>query len=1413
MAETAARSNSETQVERTEPVRTGSGGMARKLLRAVAFGLVGLLVFVALALVAINTGPGRKFVADQISGMEFANGMKIGAESIEGSLYSEMTIRGITLSDPQGVFFRAPVVEVDWRPFDYLNNHVHVRSLAAPTARLLRLPEFRETPPSDGPLLPDLDITIGRLDIDRLIVEAPVTGERRVGAIDGQARIADGRAQVKLEAALIGGEGRAGGDRVALNLDAVPEDNALALDLFLSAPGNGVLAQMAGLTQSLAVRISGDGDWMKWNGRLQADLGGAPIARLGLAARDGTFTLAGETRVAKLVEGPAAALLGPVTRIALQSRWEERLGDIRGRLSSDAFTLAAQGGIDLGESRFDSLMLDFALLRPAVLAPDLAGRDIRALVTLDGSMQRPDVDYRLSAGRLAFGDTGVLGLDARGSARFRDTYVQVPVSARARAITGLDTVAGGTLTNVRLDGDLAVDWPRIMSENLRLRSDRIDAEAIIVADVSTGLYSGALDGRIDNYRVESVGIFNIQTDADLRSTSAGLSLVGSVRARSTALFNDSVRDFLGGNFTASSNVVYGPDGVIRFSRLRLQAPELRITGGQGSYAPDGRIAIQASGVSSRYGEVEVRIGGTASNPDVDLSVSDPDLGLGLSNVRAQVRSSGGGYAILARGDSDYGPFSADVVVQAGGGPLTVDIRAASIAGIDVSGRIRQAAAGPFLGRLDARGRGLAGVVRLDAEGQYQEVLVNLRGRNANLPAPAGITVGAAIIDARIILYDRPEVVADVQLADTSIGGTSISALRAVVDYRGGAGSARLLAEGTRPVPFRIGANAQLQPDLWRAALQGRLNGIDFRTASPARIVPGDDGYELLPTRLAFDRGSMRLAGRYGDVLRLQSRIDSVDLALVDSFAPGLGVGGRATGAIEFVQEGGGFPNADIRLAVRNFTRTTAGSVSQPININLLASLDAQRADLRAVMRTRGTVVGRIQATADPLGRGIAWTERIAQAPLAGGIRYLGPADALFSFAGLSDQNLRGPIAVAADFRCRVSDPCLTGIVRGRNLTYENLVYGTRLTDMVLTGRFSGERLEVQQLRAQAGDGTVTGTGFISLAADRGYPAQFDLRLDNARLASSDDLRVVASGNVDLDKPANQQPVLRGRIRLPSTRYRIVREGTAEVPRLTGVRFKPPRGRPRITGDSEASPPTGFGDVALDLDIIAPNELFVSGMGLESEWSANLDLGGTGSNPRISGTVDLIRGTLGFAGRSFELTQGRIRFLGGGADRATISINAQETIEDVEVTIVISGSVTDPQISFSSSPGLPQDEILARILFGNSVGNLSTVQAVQLAASLNALRGSGGGLNPIGKLRSATGFDRLRVLGPDDTSGRGAALSAGKYITDNIYLEVVTDARGFTATQLEIALTPSLSVLSQAGGSDTNNVSVRYRKTY
>jgi translocation and assembly module TamB len=1397
-------------------VRAKARNWPMTILRWIGLTLLGLILLFALFLIGLNSDAGRRFVVTQVEKYEFENGMKIGIGRLDGSLYGQMVIRNFTLSDPKGVFLESPEVRVDWRPIRYFANHVDVRSASAATMTMRKMPAFKVVPDTGEPLLPDLDIDIGALRVDRFIFDPAVAGERQVARLAGKIAIADRRAQITANAATIGANAK--GDTLALLLDAVPEANRFDVTMNVTAPQGGVIAAMGGVKEPLTAKLAGRGDWKVWNGNLTADLGAAPLARLALTGRNGTFAVKGSAQASRLFTGATAALLGPQTAVDLTARLDERKADLDGRFSSDAFRLGVSGGLDLGNSRYEALQLAFILLRPGAIAPSVRADGVRATATLDGGFDLPTIAYQANANTLAVNDIVVDTLTLSGKARVDPDQVIIPVAGRAARIRGLDAVAGGTLVQVRLDGDLAYSNGRILSDNLRLRSPRIDAKAIVIADLNRGFYTGAIDGRINDYRIESVGIFDIDTDADLETApNGGFAIAGRVRARSTQLFNLGVRDLLGGNAVATSDVRYGTDGIVRFANLRMTSPLLRIVSGQGSYAPNGQVRLTARANSTDYGPLGVQLAGTISDPRATLTAERPGLGIGLANLVAEIKGAPNGYRLAATGETDYGPLSADVVLLTATGPLTIDVARGDLSGIGFNGRLVQSSAGPFVGQLKASGQGLGGLVRLSAAGQYQAAAINVRANDVVLSGPAKLAVGSAIVDADVTLYETPHVVADIQIAQTRIREYDIAVGRVKIDYRDGRGKAQALVEGTRGVPFRIAANADLTPELWRASVQGRATGINFRTTSPARIIPGADGYELLPTTVNLGRGSSaRVAGRFGEGIMVQSRLERVNMAILNAVYPDMGLGGRATGSLDFEQASSeSFPRADARLTITGFTRTTAASVSQPVDVNFAGKLLSDGGEARAVMRKRGSVIGRMQASLRPLGPGAGdWLTRLRAAPLGGGIRYNGPADTLYSFAGPADQGVSGPIAVAADFSCSVADPCLAGVVRGKDMVYENQTYGTRLTNMVVNGRFAGNRLEIDQLTATAGEGKVEAKGHISLAQADGYPMNIAMTLDNARLARSENIAARATGNLLLEKVAGQAALLSGSLRLPETRYRIVREGAAQVPVLTGIRRKPAAGRPRISGDGLAAVGGSLFDlIRLDIALKATDEIYVSGMGLESEWMADIVLRGTTLAPRVTGEIELVRGTLGFAGRSFELQEGRVTFPTGDAYDPAIRLLASDTIETVTVSVAVSGRASNPQIAFSSVPGLPQDEIVSRILFGDSITTLSPLQAVQLASSLNTLSSGGGGLSPLGALQSATGIDRLRVLGPDDTVGRGTALAAGQYITKDIYLEVITDARGYTATQLEISLTRALSLLSQAGGSGQSNLSIRYRKDY
>ena len=1388
----------------------------RRIGKWVAIAIIAIFALITVVVIGLNTGPGKRFIVEQIVNYKMENGVSVDIGRLRGSIYGEMYIDDLKVSDHKGIFLTSPELKMDWTPFALLSNHVNIRELSAQKMELVRLPELLETEQDpNAPFLPEIDIDVDNLNIAEIVIGPAVTGQKHVATLSARVNIADRRAKVFADAATLSRPDSAGGDMLKLMLDAVPDDNVLSVDARVKGPQGGLIASSAGFEQPFDMSLKGAGDWNAWNGKLLANLGTEKLADLALSARNGTFALKGRSAPGMLFEGPTRQLLAPALDIDATMAFDDQLANSRILIASDALRISADGKIDFAKSAFDKMAVDLQILQPTAIAENLVGDGVNGTLNLDGAFATPVVDYNLTAAMLGFGDTRMQRFAAKGVARIDADRILIPVSASVARITGLNEAVGGLLTNVSLNGDIAIEGPRILSDNIVVRSDRLNAKAIVLADLDKGIYTGAVNGRVNDYRIESVGIFNLETDVDLKAQAdGGYALVGKVTARSSRLFNDGVREFLGGNTLITTNVGYGSDGTARIENFRVSAPAFRLTNGNGSYTSSGGIAFSADAYSNQYGPLGVRASGTVANPVALVTAERPGVGIGLVNLKAALRGDARGYDIEATGGTDYGPFDAKVLVESGGGPLAIDIDRLLFAGINFNGRVVQTGAGPFAGKLNAGGQGISGTIDLSNQNAFQRADFSARANGARIPGAYDIRIGRAIIDGSAVLYDTPQVVADAQLSNVVYGEMSINAARAKVNYRGGSGTAKVLAEGYSGVPFRVAANADLKPDLWRVALDGRANSVDFKTVGAMQIVPIKNGYRLKPAKINFSKGSLRVAGTFADALKLQSRLDKLDLSLINTVVPGLGINGTATGSLDFNQtSSNAFPSADARLTINNFTRTSLSAISKPVDISFVGRLLANGGDSRALIRRNGTVIGRMRASLTPLPPGNGpWVERMLRAPLSGGIRYNGPADVLFSLAALKDQKLSGPIGVAADFSGRVQNPVLSGVIRANNLTYENEAFGTKLTNMKLNGTFASDRLQIDEMSAKAGDGTVIATGRIGFSAEQGFPMQIDVKMNNAQLASSDDLSATANGTLSIINNA-QGGLIRGDIELPETRYKFSYPGGSEVAQLTGIRRKPPAGPRRVTGDRQqaAAVPSNW---KLDLAIKANNRIFISGLGLESEWGTDLKIGGTTAKPKVTGTVTAVRGNYSFSGRRFTLDEGVIRFIGGNAFDPEIKLSANADIDSVTAILNVTGSAQNPQIAFTSQPALPQDEVISRILFGSSVQNLSAIQAIQLASSLNSLRGGGGGgLNPLGKLQSAAGFDSLNILGADEKSGRGTALAVGKYLTDDIYLQVITDSKGFTATQIEIALSRSLSILSQAGAFGETNVNVRYSKDY
>lgn len=1386
-------------------------------IAAWACAVIAALLLLAIALLlTVNTDPGRRFLADRIAAYETASGVRIGIGRIDGSIYGRMILRGIEVRDGRGVFLKSGEVALDWRPFAYVtSNKLDIRALLSPEVRLLRLPELKPVPSDpNAPLLPDLDVAIGRLAIDRIVIEPPVTGKRHIARLAGSADIADGRARVNADARTIAVPGVAGGDVLTVKLDAVPDANRLLIDARLDAKQGGLVDSYSRLGRPLALALTGKGDWAAWNGTLVGRAGAAPLFDLVLTARDGRFALKGDATAGTAFPGPAARLADPRLALDIAATLSKRRADLRLAARSSALAIDAAGLIDLGRNRFGNVRIDAQLLSPGAIADNVRGRDVRMAATIDGPFATPAIDYTLSASSIGFGTMMIEGLNAGGRATIDAQHILIPVNASARRVTGLTAAAGGLLTNLAVNGDLAWSNGRLLSDNLRIRSSKIDATAIVLADPASGRYTGALKGRVNDYRVEGLGRISLTTDAKLVPAPAGgFGVRGVFRVVTRSLDNAALRNGLGGNAVTTARFGFDGNGTFSLTGLRLTAPAFTILGGSGSYNLDtGGIAFGARALSKPYGPIAVVATGTLERPLVRLRAERPGVGVGLRAVEAEVRGVAAGYAVRAKGQSAYGPLFADLLVHSGRGPLAVDVHRATFAGVDLGGRIVQSPAGPFAGMLTLAGAGLNGGVRLSAAGANQRADFDLVANAARIPGDVPITIGRGTIKATATMMPNgPAASGRFALLDVRQGQAMLDRVQGRADYHDGRGNVALVAKGSSGVPFDVAAQASLSPTRIVANARGRANGIAFSLASPAIIARQGADWQLMPTTLVTPQGQVELQGHYGRSTSLHARLANMDVGIVQAFTPGLGLGGRATGTVDYsVAPGAVIPAIRARLDIARFTRTAAYVVSEPVDIAFLATLDRSGGDMRALIRRGGGIVGRMQARLAPLGAGSSLSQRLFAAPLSGGIRYNGPADVLWTATGIAGQQVSGPVALAADFGGRLDRPTLNGIVRANALRYQNDTYGTVISNIALDGRFTQSSLRIASFTGRAGSGSVSASGTIGFDAASGFPIDLKAELRRAQLARSDALGATVSGTLAITNSKASGALIKGDLAIPEARYQIVRQGAAEVPELTGVRRR--TDRPLAPGAQAAS--TVPSNWKLDIHVRADNRIFVSGMGLEAEWATNLRVGGTASDPRVTGRLSIIRGTYGFAGRRFELAEdGEVRFEGGPVNDPQLDLSANTTVNDVTATINIGGHALNPQVTFTSTPTLPQDEILSRLLFGESITSLSPTQAIQLAAALNSLRRSGGGLNPLGKLRTASGIDRLRVLGADKTAGRGTALAAGQYISNNIYVEVITDARGFTATQLDIALSKALSLLSQTSSFGGSSASLRYSRRY
>jgi translocation and assembly module TamB len=735
------------------------------------------------------------------------------------------------------------------------------------------------------------------------------------------------------------------------------------------------------------------------------------------------------------------------------------------------------------------------------------------------------------------------------------------------------------------------------------------------------------------------------------------------------------------------------------------------------------------------------------------------------------------------------------------------------------------------------GQPLSGALRLDLNldapnGQQQAILTarasqfQVAGQGAPLFAADSLNVRADVRNA----LTKPRIDASLDGSSMAAGGVALDRFNATANGDLGALRFDVRTNGTagapaQPLRLALAGSAALDGPMQKIRLQqldGAYGTEPFQLAGPATVSLGPNRTAV--ENLVLTSGQARLAvqGALTDkALEGSATLDAIPLTLARLADPTLDFDGRLDGQVSL---GGTLraPRGDLDLRVNNFQVAQARAAGVT---GFDAGLQGRWRDGRLVLD--GTVGGQrggvdlaLRADMPLVLRPQPLTIDVPAAqPLRGSLR--GNAD-LARFNDLlaaTGDRAQGRLNLDLTLGGTVATPQLGGLATVADGQYVNVEYGTTITDINARLRGDGTRLTIEAFDGRTPEGGIVRVeGAVNV--DPTDPRALNLRVsaDDARLVQIDLVTARVDGGLSLTGPLNG-PQLKGNIRIDRADVRLPDRLPPSVVQMDVVEINSNRGErvPLYPKQEKPDRPVNGSanaglTIGLDIKVTAQNQIFVRGRGLNAEFASDLAVSGTSAAPRINGQLTLVSGYLEFLTKRFEFDRANINFVGD--TDPTLDVLAEATAGDTTAQVNITGRASRPDIALTSSPELPQDEVLARVIFEKPLSQLTAIEAVQLAQSVVELAGFGGGPGLLDRVRNTLGVDRLEILSAQEGEGiQGAGVAAGRYVSRDVYVGTEQRVGGDTRFVVEYDLTDNLKVLSDVGIQSGTGIGLRYEWEY
>ncbi len=1418
---------------------------------------------IALPLIAEeNADAGKDWFIGFVEGQLSGPGRQISISGIDGALSSDVSIPEITISDSDGVWLRIENAKLNWDQGALLGGRLQINTLSADKIAYIRpaipeksaiTPPAPEATPLEIPQLP-VAIVLGKLDVPSVTFGEHVFGLGSEIALSGRLELADGSLDTKLDITRKDGPG----GTLALALAYQRETRNATIDLTLNEPSNGVIVNLLDMTgkPNLSLRLAGSGPLSALTTDLSLDVADrrALTGKADLRQAEGGLRLNADLYgpVATLVPDTYKSFFGAETRLHAGLLIKDKGGIVLDSLTLGGGELALAASADTTADGFLTLLKLDARIASSdgtlVLLPGGAEKTgiASAGLSIDYA-QSEDWTANLAVAGLTTGDLGAekLTLDVSGAAsnladpvKRRVTFngdgritgisaadpqvAEALGSAMGLGVAGLwspetafklvqmrlsgqgfDMALAGTIRDFGFDGDIALTTPSIASFSGlagRQLGGAIDMRASGTVSLLSGGFDLTLDGTGNDLTFDMAPV-----DAIL----AGKTTLGGRIARTETgvaadgffIGNDQAKIAANGRFSST-------DADFRFSvglnDLGLLADET-----SGALSATGT----AKGTNSRI--ALAFNAGVASGTLAGHALSEAGLDFtGTLDAGALAGTlSGKGFLDGHRVDLSAGLASKDGVNRLSGLTFTTQ-------GTELTGTLTQDAKGLLSGSFtldasditraaalfmtEAKGAATAFIALMPADG-VQAATVSARLKDITL---GETRIGSAALDARITdLFGVPAINGTLDGAKIVMSGITVSRMVARASQRDtttsfsadasldngtalqAAGSLAPAGKGYRLVLDK----AELTKDNLKASL-----------VSPTSAVIADDVVILEGATLDVGGGRITSSGTAGKALDLTIGLKNVPLGIANAVLPDLGLAGSVNGTLKATGTPAK-PEIGFDISAKG---VSAASIAEFGVTPLALSAKGQFAN-ETLALTRLNLDG-------PAGMALSAKGRLPMVGSGGDVAVTGSVPLSLANRLLANRGTQvsGTASIDAHVTGSVAKLAYAGTIGLSGAQVIDPLSSLRLEKVAATARFSNDALVIQTISGTlATGGTISASGSVSLDTKAGMPADLKIKLDRARYADGTLFVATASGQLALKGALMRNPMLSGSLDLDRAEISIpdtfgsdatLLDVTHEAP-SAGVKTTLKRIEANSAGGKDGT--ASSGSLRLDISVSAPNQVFVRGRGLDAELGGTVRLTGPVDAIQPVGGFELIRGRLSILGQRVDFDSGSVTLIGDL--NPYVDMIASSPGESITVTITVSGPVSDLSIAFTSSPELPEDEVLSQLIFKRTLGDLSPLQLAKLAAAASELAG-GGNNSLVNDLRSAAGLADLDVV--TDTEGN-TAVKAGAYLQDNVYLSVEAGTGGTSKISIDLDLTDTLKATGSTSNDGESSIGLYYEQDY